>query len=181
MWAAGHECMMPTSMFKTFAATCFCLCLYDYSCFGQSGSGTIRGTVVDPSGSVIKNSVVEILNPVSHYDRTAATNNEGAFEFDNVPLNNYHMTAKAPSFQSAEQDVDVRSAVPVDVKFSLKLGEASTSVMVTSGSDLVEIDPSTHTDVDRLLFDKLPLESQSSSLSSLVTLATPGVAADSNG
>ena len=31
------------------------------------------------------------------------------------------------------------------------------------------------------LFDKLPLESQSSSLSSLVTLATPGIAADSNG
>ena len=31
------------------------------------------------------------------------------------------------------------------------------------------------------LFDKLPLESQSSSLSSLVTLASPGVAADSNG
>ncbi len=31
------------------------------------------------------------------------------------------------------------------------------------------------------MFDKLPLESQSSSLSSLVTLATPGVAADSNG
>ena len=35
--------------------------------------------------------------------------------------------------------------------------------------------------MDRELFDKLPLESQSSSLSSLVTLATPGVAADSNG
>ena len=38
-----------------------------------------------------------------------------------------------------------------------------------------------HTDVDRDLFDKLPLESASSSVSSLVTLATPGVAADSNG
>ena len=35
--------------------------------------------------------------------------------------------------------------------------------------------------MDRALFDKLPLESQSSSLSSLVTLASPGVAADSNG
>ena len=35
--------------------------------------------------------------------------------------------------------------------------------------------------MDRELFDKLPLESNSSSLSSLVTLATPGVAADSNG
>ena len=39
----------------------------------------------------------------------------------------------------------------------------------------------THTDVDRALFDKMPLESQSSSLSSLVTLASPGIAADSNG
>src|SRR5438445_4657021 len=36
-------------------------------------------------------------------------------------------------------------------------------------------------DVDRGLFDKLPLESQSSSVSSLVTLATPGITADSNG
>jgi TonB-dependent receptor-like protein len=38
-----------------------------------------------------------------------------------------------------------------------------------------------HTDVDRDLFDRLPLESASSSLSSLVTLTAPGVAADSNG
>jgi hypothetical protein len=50
-----------------------------------------------------------------------------------------------------------------------------------AGGDLVENDPITHTDVDKALFDRLPLESQSSSLSSLVTLATAGVAADSNG
>ena len=47
--------------------------------------------------------------------------------------------------------------------------------------DLIENDPTFHTDVDRDLFTKVPLESQSSSLSSLVTLTTPGVAADSNG
>jgi hypothetical protein len=35
--------------------------------------------------------------------------------------------------------------------------------------------------VDRDLFDKIPLESASSSVSSLVTLASPGIAADSNG
>jgi hypothetical protein len=46
---------------------------------------------------------------------------------------------------------------------------------------LLENDPTFHTDVDRNLFDKLPLESASSSLSSLVTLATPGISADSNG
>src|SRR5205823_8542036 len=46
---------------------------------------------------------------------------------------------------------------------------------------LLENDPTCHTDVDKNLFDKMPLESQSSSVSSLVTLASPGVAADSNG
>ena len=35
--------------------------------------------------------------------------------------------------------------------------------------------------MDRNLFDKVPLESASSSVSSLVTLVTPGIAADSNG
>ena len=69
----------------------------------------------------------------------------------------------------------------MEVKVSLKIGAETTSVTVTGSSDLLEIDPTTHTDVDRNLFDKLPLESQSSSVSSLVTLATPGVSADSNG
>ncbi len=72
-------------------------------------------------------------------------------------------------------------AVPLDIKFSLQLGSQASTVTVEAGSDLVETEPTTHTDVDRGLFDKLPLESPSSSLSSLVTFASPGVAADSNG
>jgi hypothetical protein len=58
---------------------------------------------------------------------------------------------------------------------------SSTSVTVEAPEDLVENEPTTHTDIDRQLFSKVPLESASSSLSSLVTLASPGVAADSNG
>src|SRR6202000_75438 len=50
-----------------------------------------------------------------------------------------------------------------------------------SGGDLVENDPTFHTDVDRDLFVKVPLESASSSLSSLGTETVPCVAADSNG
>jgi hypothetical protein len=51
----------------------------------------------------------------------------------------------------------------------------------SEGVDLLEKDPTFHTDVDKDLFDKLPLESASSSVSSLVTLASPGISADSNG
>src|SRR5262249_44107212 len=65
------------------------------------------------------------------------------------------------------------------VSVNLKLGTASTSVTVEArGGDLIETESTFHTDVDRGLFDKLPLESQSSSVSSLVTLASPGVVAD---
>ena len=50
-----------------------------------------------------------------------------------------------------------------------------------AGEDLLEKTSTFHTDVDRDLFDKMPLESRSSSVSSLVTLSSPGIAADSNG
>jgi Carboxypeptidase regulatory-like domain/TonB-dependent Receptor Plug Domain len=147
----------------------------------QTNAGIVRGSVLDPSGAVIKGATVEIRNPVSGYSRMASTDAEGNFEFDNVPYNPYHATAAAAGFQSAGQDIDVRSAIPVELKVTLKIGASTESVTVTTGGDLVETDPSTHTDVDRDLFEKLPLESNSSSLSSLVTLATPGVSADSNG
>lgn len=146
-----------------------------------SSSGTIRGSVLDPSGAAIKGAVVEIHNPVSGYNPSTQTDAQGGFAFTNVPYNNYHLSVIASGFQTSAQDVDVRSPVPVELKISLTIGAATTTVNVEAGGDLVETEPTTHTDIDRALFQKLPLESQSSSLSSLVTLAAPGIAADSNG
>ena len=144
-------------------------------------AGTIRGSVLDPSGAAIKGATVQIQNPVSHYSQSTQTDGQGNFEFANIPYNPYHASAAAPGFQGAEQDVDVRSPIPVELKISLAIGTSTESVTVVAAGDLIETDSTSHTDVDRELFDKLPLESQSSSLSSLVTLASPGVAADSNG
>ena len=142
---------------------------------------TIGGTVTDPSGAVVANATVEIHNPVSKYDRSVRSDSSGRFNFPNVPQNPYHLTVNAPGFAPYVQDVEVRSSVPVDLSIKLEVEAASTSVTVEAAGDLVENDPIAHTDVDKNLFDKLPVESQSSSLSSLVTLATAGVAADSNG
>ena len=145
-------------------------------------SGAIEGTVVDPTGAVVPKAKVEIQNPVSGFDRSALTDSSGKFEFTNVPFNPYHLTVTAEGFASYVQDVEPRSSVPVTVSVKLQITGATTSVTVAAeAGDLIENDPTFHTDVDRNLFDKLPLESQSSSVSSLVTLATPGIAADSNG
>jgi Carboxypeptidase regulatory-like domain len=134
-------------------------------------SGSIVGTVADPSGAVVANATVEIHNPVSGYDNSAVTDTSGNFNFTNIPFNPYHMTVKAKGFDSYVQDVDIRSGVPLTISISLKVAGSATTVTVEGGGDLLENDPTDHTDVDRGLFDKLPLESQSSSLSSLVTLA----------
>ena len=145
------------------------------------GGASIVGTVTDPSGGVVVNAIVGIHNPVSGYERSTATDNSGNFSFPNVPFNPYHLSVTAKGFAPYAQDVDVRSFVPVEVKIGMQIAGTATSVTVEGGGDLLENDSTAHTDVDRSLFDKLPLESASSSLSSLVTLASPGVAADSNG
>jgi hypothetical protein len=155
--------------------------LFGYAQSSGGNSGTIHGFVLDPSGAAVPGASVQIQNPISHFNKTVQTNAQGAFEIANIPFNNYHLSATAPGFQGGEQDVSVRSPLTVEVKIAVNLGAANESVSVTSAGDLVESDPTTHTDVDRALFDKLPLESSSSSLSSLVTLSTPGISADSNG
>ncbi len=147
----------------------------------QANSGVVSGVVTDPSGAVVPGATVSILNPVSQYTRTATTDKAGHFQFPNVPFNPYHLTVAMTGFSSVAQDVDIHSVVPLSLTIPLQVSTATSTVTVEGGEDLIENDPTFHTDVDRGLFQKLPLESQSSSLSSLVTLASPGVAADSNG
>ncbi|HET9399969.1 MAG TPA: TonB-dependent receptor [Candidatus Acidoferrales bacterium] len=147
-----------------------------------ANSGSIQGVVKDATGAAVPSAQVEISDVVSGYHREAKTNDQGQFAFSNVPFNGYHLVANAAGFAALTQDVDVRSAVPVSLELTLKVGSANTTVTVSAeAQDLVETTPTAHTDVDVNLFGKLPLESQSSSITSLITLSTPGVFADSNG
>ncbi len=165
-----------------FAAIAICFSLSIPGLWAQSAGngGTIHGTVTDATGAIVPNATVKIENPVSGYTRTTTSDSQGHYQFTNLPLNPYHLVVNVKGFAPHTQDVDVRSSVPITVKSVLAVGGESTVVEVTA-SDLLENDSTFHTDIDRGSFNKLPLESQSSSLSSLVTLASPGIAADSNG
>jgi hypothetical protein len=148
----------------------------------QSGNaGIIHGTLTDPSGAVVPNVTVHLVNDVSGFVQTATTDATGHFVFSNVPFNPYRISVSAEGFAPLNQNVEIRSSVGTTVNLTLRVTGGTQSVTVEAQGDLVEDDPTFHTDVDRDLFIKVPLESQSSSLSSLVTLSTPGVAADSNG
>ena len=123
-------------------------------------SGTIYGTVTDATGAIIPSATVTIENPVSGYNRQTKTDSSGHYQFNNLPLNPYHLTISAPASPPSPR---TSTFVPSSRSLSpapSKSGATSTTVEVTTnGADLIENDPVGHTDVDRGLFDKLPLES----------------------
>jgi len=97
---------------------------------GLGNAGTIDGTVTDPSGAVLPNATVTILNRLTNYTQTATTDSKGAFRLTNIPPNPYHVEVSAPNFSTSAQDLDVRSTVPVSLKVSLMVTGAQQTVTV---------------------------------------------------
>jgi len=145
-------------------------------------SGTVTGTVTDQSGAVVRGAQVLIQNHITGYQRAAVTDDAGSFRFTNIPQNNYQLTATAPGFSAASQDIEVRSSLPMAVSLSLKVATGETSINVqASAGTIVENDPSAHVDVDRNSIMKIPAIDPAGGLSQTITYSTGGVAADANG
>ncbi|HVJ08268.1 MAG TPA: TonB-dependent receptor [Acidisarcina sp.] len=145
-------------------------------------SGSVAGVVTDSTGAVIPGASVQIQNPVTGFSRSVSTDAAGAFTIPNVAYGNYRLQVSQPGFSTASDNISIHSPVATSHNFSLQVSTTSTTVTVDAdNSDIVENDPSAHTDLDRSLMDKLPMLSTSSALSSAITLASPGVTADSNG
>ena len=130
---------------------------------------------------MIPGATVHLTNSASGLDRTQPPT-QGQFTFTNVPFNPYRITVSANGFAVLRQSVEIRSVVGVSLKLVLQIAAADSTVTVEAQGDLVENDPTFHTDVDRDMFIKVPHGERSlPALSSLVTHTTPGVSADSNG
>lgn len=162
------------------------LLLFFVSCtaiFAQSlgHAGTVEGTVTDSSGAVLPDAKVTLTNRVTNYLQNTTTDSTGVFRYNNVPPNTYHLDVSAPNFTTAEQDVEVRSAVPISLKISLSLAGTEQSITVESGGGLLENVPYAHNDVDISSLSKLPVSSPGSGVSDAVMLSSGAVAADSNG
>jgi len=145
-------------------------------------AGSVSGAVVDSNGAVVPNATVTLSNPITGYKRTATTEADGTFRFADVPPNNYQLAVSATGFSAATQTVTVRTAVPIALKIPLEVSTATETVNVMgNAAQVIENIPTTHTDVDQTLIARLPVRSAGSGLSDVITLAAPGVVADSNG
>ncbi len=124
-----------------------------------------------------------ILNRVTNYTQSATTDSTGTFRFINVPPNPYHMEVTAPNFEPSEQDIEVRTRVPILLmKIQLVVAGGRQSVTVeAAGADLLENVAYAHNDVSISALAKLPLTSPGSGMSDAITMSSGAVVADSNG
>lgn len=149
---------------------------------GQAASGSVAGFVTDLTGAAVPGATVTLSNPLSGLKRTAISDPSGAYRFGNLPFNHYHLGAVATGFASATADAEVHSIGEVSTTLKLEVATASTVVNVDAeSSDLVSTQTSSATTIDREIIERLPIESASSGLGSIVTLSTPGIVSDSNG
>lgn len=160
--------------------------LFVFSSLGMAQSlgnaGTLEGKVTDPSGAALPQAKVVILNRITNYTRTLSTDAEGTFRFTNVPANSYHLEVSAPNFSNYEQDVSIRSVVPVSLKIEMALAGTKTSVTVeAAGADLLDNVPYAHNDIDTKSLEKFPIGSPASGVSDAILFGTGAVVADSNG
>jgi Carboxypeptidase regulatory-like domain len=165
-----------------FLISSFSLFVQTGHCSQATGNGgTVHGIVKDPSGAVVAGAEVTIRNPVSGYSQSAKSGSDGTFRLTNIPPNQYHLEIALTGFQTFQQDVAVRTQVPIQINAALLLAGSSETVNVEASADVLENVPSAHTDADQTLLSRLPIASSGQGLSDAITLTSGGVVADSNG
>ena len=148
-----------------------------------ANSGTVHGVVVDPDQRPIPGVSVQLRNDITGFKSDAATGDDGTFQFYNVPYNPYELHVELQGFKTAHLPIEVRSAIPVELRVPLELAGVAETVTVTSEAVAAQLETDTsvsHVDIDKSYIAKAPATVASRAMEELVT-STPGFTKDENG
>ncbi len=105
----------------------------------QQITGSIRGTVVDPSGAVVSGATVAARQTETGLTRTAVTDRVGAYVVLELPVGHYEVQVEAKGFQKYIQQgivLDVNETANVPVRLSV--GAETEQVQVHADAQLIE-------------------------------------------
>jgi len=113
------------------------------SLYAQNTTGTLTGSVTDPSGAVIPGAAVVMKNQQSGDERRTVTNNDGFFSISGVQVGDYSVNIAAQGFEKYKQTNihfdagDTRALANI----ALKVGASTDTVTVTGeAEDLTPVD-----------------------------------------
>jgi hypothetical protein len=148
------------------------VCPAAWSQFAQRGG--IEGTVMDPTGAVVPNAQVTLLNIEQSQSRDFKADSLGHFEIDNLAAGQYQLTVAYQGFATVKSgliSVNIGAVSHYDLK--LTPGATQETVTVSQESTGLETDQATvDTNVTTKQFEELPLNGRN--FTSIAALA-PGV------
>ena len=127
--------------FRYFLALALCAALA-LSAAAQTETGQISGTVKDPNGALIPGAAVTVKSVETGAERTATSNEEGAYTVTNLQPGLYEVTVRAQSFAASTQRVQVTVGARAAVETTLSVTQAAETVDVVAGG-AVEINTQT--------------------------------------
>ena len=156
------------------ARVCAVTTIFLASVFAQFDTSTVLGNVRDSSGSSLAAGTVTLTNVQTGVRQTTKTSESGEYEFFNVRIGTYTVTAEANGFKKSTSEqftVQVNARQRVDL--SLQVGDVSETVTVREAVRQLETDSSSRgTVVTRNQIVDLPLNGRN--YADLALLA-PGV------
>ena len=109
------------------------------SAYSQVTTGTILGTVKDPTGAVLPGAELVILNEDTGASRTLITDERGYYTAPLLTLGKYKITASLPGFQTeARTGIELTLGREAVVDMQLTVGSVSETVDVNGEAPLVE-------------------------------------------
>src|SRR5262245_25350745 len=166
--------LSPRSFAKLMLSALLGVTFAMVAAFGQETSGTISGTVSDASGARVPGATVKVEGAA--FIRTATTDSEGFFRMLQVPPGAYKVSVTASNFASANAtDVTVALGKTTELVFSLKVGNVSEQVVVSS-DEIGRIDPTgskIQTNITPRVIDSLPKGTNLTSVLKLSPAARP--------
>ena len=104
-----------------------------YRAVAQVDEGAITGVVEDPTGAVVPNAQVTLLNTDQGLTISHTTGASGEYSFDPVRIGHYSITVSATGFSSTnQQNLQVTVGSHLQVNVQLKPGSTSETVQVTT-------------------------------------------------
>jgi hypothetical protein len=150
-----------TALRQLSALILFAIFLFSPAAKAQLYTGSVTGTVTDPSGASVPSAKVTLVDQNKGFSFTATTESAtGRYVLRSIPPGTYKITVEAAGFQTQIRDgvtLDVSQNISLD--FAMKIGSASEVVEVKSGGvQLQTEDAVTGQVVNRKFVNDLPLE-----------------------